>query len=170
MPKLIVNGNNDQYWTTDALNLYWDGLKGDKWVSYVPNARHDLRQKGELLPLRPINTLAAFTRHQISGKPMPKLRWKHDDNGGRLRLTVQADPPPKAARLWVAEAPTKDFRPAEWKPAEAKADKGTVVGEVAPPKLGCLAFYGELEYEIDGLPYYLSTQIRVAGKPAPKKE
>ncbi len=28
MPKLIVLGNNDPYWTTDALNLYWDGIPG----------------------------------------------------------------------------------------------------------------------------------------------
>src|SRR5439155_1255709 len=38
MPTLIVNGANDPYWTVDALNLYWDGLKGEKWVLYVPNA------------------------------------------------------------------------------------------------------------------------------------
>src|SRR5262245_24035310 len=45
MPKLLLLGNNDPYWTVDALNLYWDGLKGDKWVVYIPNAGHDLTQK-----------------------------------------------------------------------------------------------------------------------------
>jgi hypothetical protein len=32
---------------------------------------------------------------------------------------------------------------------------------VTPPEQGHLAFYGELDYEIDGLKYHLSTQIRV---------
>src|SRR5262245_50417873 len=45
LPKLILLGNNDPYWTVDALNLYWDGLKGDKWVMYVANAGHNLTQK-----------------------------------------------------------------------------------------------------------------------------
>ncbi|HZD39239.1 MAG TPA: PhoPQ-activated protein PqaA family protein, partial [Terriglobales bacterium] len=44
LPKLIVNGTNDFYWATDALNLYWHELLGKKWVVYVPNAGHDLRR------------------------------------------------------------------------------------------------------------------------------
>src|SRR5581483_6272601 len=44
MPKFIVNGSNDFYWVTDALNLYWKDLPGDKWVLYVPNTGHDLLQ------------------------------------------------------------------------------------------------------------------------------
>jgi len=42
------------------------------------------------------------------------------------------------------------------------ADSGKlVVGRVKPPEKGCLAFYGEVEYEIEGLKYTLSTQVRV---------
>ena len=43
MPKLIINGTNDFYWATDALNLYWDGIPADKWVLYIPNAGHNLQ-------------------------------------------------------------------------------------------------------------------------------
>jgi PhoPQ-activated pathogenicity-related protein len=172
LPKLIINGNNDPYWSTDAVNLYWDDLKGPKWLLYVPNAGHDLHQHDRSGAgfSRPVNGLAAFIRHQAAGTPMPELRWKHDDADGKLRLTVTCKPAPVAGRLWVAEAPTRDFRKAEWKERPATLQDGTVVGEVEPPAKGCLAFYGELEYEVDGLHYDLATQLRIAGKPEPAEK
>jgi hypothetical protein len=36
---------------------------------------------------------------------------------------------------------------------------GKIIGEVTPAEKGHLAFFGELDYEIDGLPYHLSTQV-----------
>src|SRR5262249_40523025 len=63
LPKLLINGNNDPYWTVDALNLYWDGLKGSKYVTYVPNAGHDLREGGKDGDrTKAVNALAAFAR------------------------------------------------------------------------------------------------------------
>jgi hypothetical protein len=38
---------------------------------------------------------------------------------------------------------------------------GMIVGELTPPGKGHVAFFGELDYEIDGLKYQLSTQVRV---------
>ena len=170
MPKLLICGANDQYWSTDALNLYWDGLPGDKWITYVPNAGHKLEQGGGDAPgdrSVAVNALAAFARAQVTGKAFPKLAWKHDDDAGRMRLTVTAKPAPTAARLWVAKSPTRDFRNAKWEERPATIDKETVTGEVDAPSDGCTAFFGDLDYEIDGIKYHLCTQMRVAGKAKP---
>jgi PhoPQ-activated pathogenicity-related protein len=164
MPKLIINGTNDFYWATDALNLYWNGIPPDKWVRYVPNAGHNLRRQDRSPPDQLndlINGLAAFSRHQISGTPMPKLSWKHDRVNGKLRLSIAATPAPAGARLWTAQAPTADFRTVKWSQQTVTSSNGRVVGEVTPPEKGLLAFFGELDYEIDGLRYNLSTQVRM---------
>jgi PhoPQ-activated pathogenicity-related protein len=165
LPKLIVNGSNDFYWATDALNLYWNDLPGNKWVLYVPNAGHDLKRQDkpdsdQLTDL--INGLAAFASHQISGRSMPNLTWKHESVNGKLRLTIQAMPAPAGARLWVAQRPTEDFRTAKWREQAVTLSHGTAIGEVTPPENGHLAFYGELDYEIAGLQYHLSTQVQMA--------
>lgn len=168
-PKLLVLGTNDPYWTQDALNLYWGDLVGDKWVLYVPNAGHNLQQKHDkanLLPdlTRAINTQAAFARHAIYNLPMPKLTWKHAGEGAKLSLTVEADTAPKAARLWSTSARSRDFRPMKWTETPLKVDGKVVQAETAAPAAGFIAYFAELEYEIDGLTYYLSTQVRIVGK------
>jgi PhoPQ-activated pathogenicity-related protein len=163
MPTMIINGANDPYWTVDALNLYWDDLKSPRWVEIVPNAGHDLKQDKTDLK-RVGNTLGAFARHQIHGVKMPKLTWKHDDADGKPRLTVQSDPMPKAARLWVADAEKRDFRKSTWKEQAATIRGGVILGTVDVPDTGFRVFYGEMEYQIDGIAFFLSTQVRVVEK------
>ncbi len=163
MPKLLINGVNDPYWTTDALNLYWDDLPGDKWVTYVPNAGHNLEQHvvdGKKDRTRAVNALAAFARHHIQDNPMPKVQWKHSDADGKARLTVTANPPPQAARLWVASATTRDFRLAQWNEHPLTIIHSGV-GDVTLPSEGCVAFFAELDYSIDGLTHQVSTQMRI---------
>ena len=86
--------------------------------------------------------------------------------GGRMRLTATTDLPLKAARLWVADAPTRDFRKQTWAEAPAMIDGKTAAGLVAKPEKEWRAFFMECEYEEAGKPFFLSTQIRmeVAGK------
>ncbi len=166
LPKLILVGANDPYWTVDALNLYWDGLTGDKWISRVANAGHDLRRKlpdGKLERLPDLGSLAAFARAQIHGKELAKATWVHDDADGKARLTVKASAAPVAARVWVVDAPTRDFRKATWVERPATIDAHTVTATVERPATGSRAFYGELDYELDGLTYRLATQVRVLG-------
>jgi PhoPQ-activated pathogenicity-related protein len=167
MPTLIVNGANDPYWTTDALNLYWDDLKSPRWVLYVPNAGHNLmedRGGGKKDRNRSLGTLAAFVHHQVNKKELPKLTWKHKDGGGMLLLDVEATPAPKTARLWVATGATRDLRKAKWEERAVTIKEGKIRGAAEAPKEGYVALFGEVEYEFNGQPAYFSTQMRMVGK------
>ncbi len=165
MPKLIINGTNDFYWTTDALNLYWDDIPKDKWVLYIPNAGHNLRRQ-DRSPREQLNDLvtglASFARYQIHNTPMPQVHWQHDKANGKFHLIINAAPAPLSARLWVAHAASVDFRTARWQEQQVNFSAGKITGEVAPPEKGQAAFFAELDYEIDGLLYHLSTQIEMA--------
>ncbi len=172
MPKLIVLGNNDPYWSTDALNLYWDALPGEKYISYTPNAGHDLIERDaagkKLNADRAINNVSAFICYQLSGKPVPKLGWKHTTQpDGTLKLTITADPAPEQARLWIARSDTRDFRKARWVSQPIELKKGQPVTATLPkPEKGFIAYYADLGYQIDDLPQWLCTQLRVVGTDA----
>ncbi len=155
IPKLQINGTNDPYWTLDSMNLYWDELVGPKWVVYLPNAGHGLDQHRDYA----VDGVGAIFRHAIGGKPMPTLSWKHDDAEGKLRLTVESSPAPKSVKVWSANSGTLDFRKSRWDPVDFPSAE-TMVVLMARPASGNLGFFADLEYEVDGLPYHLSTQIR----------
>jgi PhoPQ-activated pathogenicity-related protein len=152
-PKLLINGTNDRYWTLDALDLYWDGLKGPKYLVELPNAGHGLDQNRDWA----VNTLGAFFRQVVTGRPLPRFSWDFDTGErGEATLTIRAEPAPRATRLWTARSATRDFRESHW---EAKPLKvGPAIAErIQTPTDGRMALFGELEYEVDGIPYHLTT-------------
>jgi PhoPQ-activated pathogenicity-related protein len=166
IPKMIINGANDPYWPVDALNSYWDDLKGEKYVLYVPNAGHDLRErdangKPELLPRRALNTLCAFGRCLVFDKPMPQLQWVCSEEQGLCKLELKSAAQLRGVRVWVADSPTRDFRPARWI-EQAQAQLPAVV---RAPEKGFRAFFAETEYQMDDLVFSLCTQIRVLEAP-----
>lgn len=156
MPKLIINGTNDRYWTVDALNNYWDDLQGLKYIRYVPNGGHNLGD-GRTAALL---TLSAFFQYVVEGKPMPVLDWKHETEGSTLRLTIKSNTAPTAVRLWTATSPTKDFRESKWTSQPMKETTGLFIADVVKPEQGHLALYGEIQFQAYGLTYSLTTQIR----------
>ena len=162
LPKMIINGANDPYWPLEALNSYWDELPGEKHVLYVPNAGHGLtedRGGGAKDRDRAVNTLAAFCRSQVTGKPLPALAWKHTEGDGRVVLELTTDRTVKHVRRWVADAPTRDFRKATW---QAEGPGPGADGFLIPrPAAGFRAVFAEAEYDVDGLSFTLSSQVRV---------
>ncbi len=112
---------------------------------------------------RAINTVTAFVRCLTAGKSLPELHWQYQEVDGLLTLTVVSRPACEGARLWVARSSTQDFHEAQWEEKPVVRGQDKVVGKVEPPREGYLAFYAELDFKADGLPYHLSTQLHVAG-------
>jgi PhoPQ-activated pathogenicity-related protein len=155
MPKYLINGTNDRYWTLDALDLYWDGLKGPKYLVELPNAGHGLDNNRDWA----INGLGAFFRHVVTGRALSQLSWNVTGTAGDgATLTIHATPPPHSARLWTARSQSRDFRESRWEPEPLKAGE-TISATVPPARAGRLALFGELEYQVDGIPYHLTTSF-----------
>jgi len=154
-PKFLLNGTNDRYWTLNALDLYWDGLPGPKYLMELPNAGHGLDGDRSWV----LNGISAFFRSSVTDRPFPKLDWKFEPaSKDQYTLKISADPPPKSARLWTAEAAERDFRESKW--TSTPLEPGAIVSALATaPESGGKAIFADLEYELDGLSYHLTTSF-----------
>jgi PhoPQ-activated pathogenicity-related protein len=162
MPKLILLGSGDQYWTVDAANLYYDGLLEPKYIRYEPNADHGIDDS-----LPSVFALANFYLAVMNGRELAKFDWEFGDDGS---YTVISQMPPKQVKLWKATAPTMDFRLKTIGDAWSSVplvDSGNHVytGKVEIPKDGFVAYYVELSFgSASGIDYSLTTQISVPGR------
>lgn len=161
LPKLLILGTNDPYWTQDALNLYWDGLTGQKWVLYTPNSGHGLNDRGRVMA-----TLSAFTRSIAGRKSLPKANWTYTENGNHLTLSATCSTALVSARIWRAEANTRDFRKAQWSETPLKVEGKTVRAELKPPSRGFAATFAEMTLPDGTSGYTISTQLRILGADA----
>lgn len=157
-PKLIMLGTNDRYWTVDALNLYWDGLTGEKHVLYVPNKGHSL---GDME--RVVGSLAAFHREAAGEIELPNLSWDLVAGNPALTLTVRSSHKPEKMLAWIAASDTRDFRDATWTSHEIEAANDAYTHRLPLPTEGYAAMFGEGMFEQDGTRFFLSTTLKVVG-------
>jgi PhoPQ-activated pathogenicity-related protein len=157
-PKLVILGTNDPYWPVDALNLYWNDLEGDKYILYVPNNAHGLRDIARL-----VGSVNALHKHSNGGPKLAKLDWKQEDTADGLTLRVSASDKPQRVRAWIASSPTRDFRPAKWTSHDMDADGDAFAYKLPTPKSGYMAIFGEAVFDGEPLAYYLSTTMRIVG-------
>jgi PhoPQ-activated pathogenicity-related protein len=170
LPKLIVSATNDDFFTTDALNLYWDGLKKPKWVLYLSNANH---VRADADP-RINPTAFAFVRMVAAHKSLPELDWQYIRNENKIVLKVTADAAATKALLWTSQSENKDFRQALWisQPMTLKSKEGNTNDgsesakeysiEVPVPPIGYMAIFGEVEFIQSGHTFLLSTQTNIS--------
>jgi len=175
LPKFIVVGTNDDYWPLDALNLYWDDLKGDKYVLYCPNEGHGLR--GGMMSA--VKSVIAFTLMVDGRLKWPDLEWSFAEKDGRLSVEVTSDVVPDNVRTWVATSESTDFRESKWKVFGMKKDGRKRKYSCKKKEKGCVAMFVVATYPVDeDLAYSLSSNVRIfecgeEKKPAPaagKKE
>ena len=161
LPKLIVNATNDPTYVSGALNVYWDGLRGPKWVYYAPNSGHGMETGLE----RTLSTLAGFFRAVASGHGMPAMSWQRKSTGTAATITIKA-PAAKVAVAWVAVADKPDFRRSQWESRPMEGKRGHFTLTIPRPADKDMMVFGQAEFEVEGRPCYLCTQPLIVRKSA----
>jgi len=159
MPKLIVNASGDQFFCPDSSQFYFDDLKGEKYLRYVPNADHGLKNSDAL------QSIIAFYWTVLNAKPRPKYSWTFEKDGS-IRVTTPYHP--KEVVLWQANNPkARDFRVERIGRAYARSvlspqSDGAYIGKIESPAQGWTAFFVELTFDVGApAPLKLSTAVRV---------
>ncbi len=159
MPKLIMNSTGDQYFLPDSSQFYYDDLKGEKYLRYVPNTKHDLKNSDAPA------SLFSFFEALVTNRARPRFTWKFEKDGS---ITVETKDKPVEVKLWQATNPkARDFRldiigPA-YKSSPLAAEKdGVYHARVAPPTEGYTAYFVEMTFPSGGkYPFKFTTGVRV---------
>jgi len=159
MPKLILNACGDQFFLPDSSQFYFDGLKGTKYLRYVPNADHSLKDSDAY------DTLLAWHDSLIHGRKLPDFDWSHRGAG---EIRVRAKDRPVEVKLWQATNPdARDFRletlgPKWTSSVLTEGGSGRYEGRVEMPAKGWTAYMVELTYDV-GAPtkLKLTTDVKV---------
>ena len=158
MPKLMLNAAGDQFFLPDSSQFYFDQLPGAKYLRYVPNADHSLKDSDAW------QTLQAFYQAILSGAALPRMTWAYARDGS---LKVRTQDPAREVKLWQATNPkSRDFRletfGAQWTSTPVALQNGAAAVRVPKPAQGWMAFLVEFTYDRPaGPPLKLTTPVRV---------
>jgi PhoPQ-activated pathogenicity-related protein len=159
MPKFLISATGDQFFLPDSWQFYWEDLKGEKYLRYVPNADHSLRNSDATASLH------AYYSAIVAGTARPDFEWKVD-NAGTIRVTTKTAP--QSVKLWQATNPdTRDFRletiGAVWRETVLQPkSKGKWEAKVDAPQKGYTAYFVELTYPSGGKhPFKFTTGVKV---------
>ena len=157
LPKLLVHGTNDPYWTVDATQNYWDGLTGPKYIITLSNVGHNLGNK----QLNAYATIIAFAKNAFQNGTWPEFRWELSENSEAFLIDMNCELPIDAIRIWSATSETKDFRQAEWSSVEGtkSIEKSQIRETVKKPQSGHIAFFVEIVTKSDGMKFSVTTQV-----------
>lgn len=164
LPKLLLLGTNDPYWTVDSLRHYWNELPEPKLIFQTPNAGHDLAGGREAT-----QTMAAFFQMIADREELPKISWTRTA-ADSPSLEMAVTPAAKSFHLWTATSPDRDLRNDRWSSVEVPSNPGRkAVATVERPAEGFRAYLMEAEFTTKtGHTYKLTTEARVTPDTAPR--
>ena len=167
IPKYLVNASGDQFFLPDNSQFYFGDLQGEKYLRYVPNAKHNLAGSDAR------ESLLAFYQAVLNGRSRPQFSWKKEKDGS---LVVTVKDKPREVNLWQATNPkARDFRVDTignaYKSTPLKEERpGVYVGRVSKPPTGFTAFFVELVYDSGGkYPFKFTTEVSVVPDVLPFK-
>lgn len=159
LPKLLMNACGDQFFLPDSSQFYFDALPGPKYLRYIPNTDHSLKDTDAM------DTLRAWHHAIINQTPLPQVTWKHGSDGA---LSVKSSVKPRRVLLWQAVNPNaRDFRIESlgpvWTSSPVEEQDGTFSASPAKPDKGWAAYMMELTFDTAaGVPLKLTTNVTVA--------
>jgi len=152
MPKLLLLGSNDPYWTLESANLYFNDLPGDKHIVYVPNIGHEALTQSQSL-----SALGNFAIACSEKKTLNKIDWSYSDKPDGLELSIRPTGAPTVVKAWTALSDTRDFRKAKWTDQKITSTGDSFNFTLSRPKSGYAAVFGEVTYAGKAGPLSLST-------------
>ncbi len=158
MPKLLINSAGDQFFLPDSSQFYWKDLPGPKYLRYVPNSDHSLKNTDALA------SLLSFHDAIIHNKQMPAFTWDLSQPGV---IRVETKTKPGKVKLWRAVNPNaRDFRLESIGPAYVEQElqpesEGKYVGKVEKPEKGWAAGFVELTFDNQPAPFKFTSGVTV---------
>ena len=148
MPKFIVNSTGDQFFVPDSAQFYFDQLKGEKYLRYVPNTDHGVTRRSDAG-----ESLAVYYQSILENWKRPEFSWNIAADGA---ITVTTKDKPAAVKLWQANNPdARDFRLEKIGPAYTSEDlaetkPGVYVAKAPKTEKGYTAYFVELTFPTPG--------------------
>jgi PhoPQ-activated pathogenicity-related protein len=164
MPKLLINAAGDQFFLPDSWKFYWEELKGEKHIQYVPNYGHDLSESDA------IPNLIAFYGSVLNGTPRPSYDWKIVDDA--IIITTDPNQKPASIKLWSASnEASRDFRidvlGEKWESTEILVNEsGRYEIKLQEPEKGYIGYFVEITYPGQS-PIKVTTGVEVLPKTYP---
>ena len=169
MPKYLINAANDEFFLPDSWQFYWNDLKEEKQLRYVPNTGHDLGETDAPA------SLISFYDMILNKTPRPEFSWTADSTGFELEL--DSENLPDELLLWNAQNPeARDFRlyviDRIWIAKSVDiAENGQIRVDISAPEDGFSAWFVEATYSSGyELPFKTTTGVVVTPDRYPFEE